>query len=329
MRLQNYLTGGRAAHLMSVDIRRAFDLAEPRLAALYLERIGVPDSLCQFFVGQLDGSATRIWTAYGWAPEGEMGHDQSWVKVNRGTRQGGVESPLLFLLLVDPILHILERERHATFQDGKVPLRNGPTRWMAGSEAVEFDPRSEEMFLIRPGKPEVAVEKLDWDPYRVGQRGAGALLINDGAHQLQVPLEGAVTLLGNIRGMAEQYEVPFLPDDDVTFRGPQAERDAPGFLGGYADDLMIGHERSPFLKELFRMLERFYRVIGCTISKAKSWWMAVNCDSPVDVAGLRRVEKGGELVYLGFRVCDNGTLRPGKSVIRTFRTAVAMLPGGS
>eukprot|EP00662_Eupelagonemidae_sp_cell21_P052048 gene52048-41197_t len=129
--------------------------------------------------------------------------------------------------------------------------------------------------------------------------------------------------------MAEQYEVPFLPDDDVTFRGPQAERDAPGFLGGYADDLMIGHERSPFLKELFRMLERFYRVIGCTISKAKSWWMAVNCDSPVDVAGLRRVEKGGELVYLGFRVCDNGTLRPGKSVIRTFRTAVAMLPGGS
>eukprot|EP00662_Eupelagonemidae_sp_cell21_P002389 gene2389-27425_t len=200
------------AEYQDVDIRRAFDLAEPRLAALYLERIGVPDSLCQFF-------------------------------------------------------------RRATFQDVKVPLRNGPTRWMAGSESVELDPRADEMFL----------------------RGAGALLINDGAQQLQVPLEGAITLLGNIRGMAEQYDVPFLPDDNVTFRGAQAERDAPGFLGGYADDLMIGHERVPFLKELFRLLERFYRVIGCTISKAKSWWMAVNCDSPVEVAGLRRVEKGGEL----------------------------------
>eukprot|EP00664_Eupelagonemidae_sp_cell27_P010339 gene10339-5777_t len=100
-RLQTYLRRLQKAHLLSVDLRRAFDLAEPRLALDYLQRIGVPPMLTSYLRAQLEGSTTQVWTAYGWTAS---------IPVNRGTRQGGVESPLLFTLLVDPILHILHRK---------------------------------------------------------------------------------------------------------------------------------------------------------------------------------------------------------------------------
>eukprot|EP00665_Eupelagonemidae_sp_cell47_P013341 gene13341-biopygen529 len=116
-RLQNFLARVDRTHILSVDIRRAFDMAEPRLATSYLSRIGIPDAVSSFFVSQLDGSQTYVWSAYGWTDR---------VQVRRGTRQGGVESPLLFLLLVDPILHILERELQYDFTTTPVPTPGDP-----------------------------------------------------------------------------------------------------------------------------------------------------------------------------------------------------------
>ena len=101
-RLQALLARMQSLNLVGVDARRAFDLCEPRLALDYLGRIGVPPELCTFLRAQLDGSTTRVWTAFGWTQD---------IPVGRGTRQGGVESPLLFLLLVDPLLHVLEKAR--------------------------------------------------------------------------------------------------------------------------------------------------------------------------------------------------------------------------
>ena len=77
-RLESYLASGRLSHLASIDARRAFDLVEPRLAMEYLTRIGVPSSLCDFLIQQLEGDS-RVWTAYGWTDS---------TPIRRGTRQG-------------------------------------------------------------------------------------------------------------------------------------------------------------------------------------------------------------------------------------------------
>eukprot|EP00661_Eupelagonemidae_sp_cell13_P004273 gene4272-3177_t len=58
-RLQTYLRQAQRSHLLSVDLRRAFDLAEPRLALDYMERVGVPRKLTTFLQAQLDGSTTQ------------------------------------------------------------------------------------------------------------------------------------------------------------------------------------------------------------------------------------------------------------------------------
>eukprot|EP00662_Eupelagonemidae_sp_cell21_P058346 gene58346-biopygen18669 len=136
-RLQSWLAEGEESHLLSADIRRAFDLCEPRLAVKYLERIGVPPSLCSFLIAQLDGSSTRVWTAYGFTPPLE----EDPIPINRGTRQGGVESPLLFILLIDPILHVLRSELAVSFEEGRVPQPEGesvePQLQVGGSTVVD------------------------------------------------------------------------------------------------------------------------------------------------------------------------------------------------
>eukprot|EP00662_Eupelagonemidae_sp_cell21_P057775 gene57775-biopygen116231 len=96
--LQTYLARRGKAHVVSLDIQRAFDSVEPRLAMQYLDRLGVPIKLIHFLTAQIEGSTTRVWSAYGPTPS---------MTIQRGTRQGGCESPLLFLLLIDPLLHIL------------------------------------------------------------------------------------------------------------------------------------------------------------------------------------------------------------------------------
>eukprot|EP00660_Eupelagonema_oceanica_P000853 gene853-15523_t len=73
--LQNWITelagnrGDTGAHILSLDIKRAFDMCEPRLATKYLSRIGVPDALCDLLIAQLDGSTTQVMSAFGMSQE--------------------------------------------------------------------------------------------------------------------------------------------------------------------------------------------------------------------------------------------------------------------
>eukprot|EP00666_Eupelagonemidae_sp_cell4sb_P007661 gene7661-biopygen32516 len=172
-RLQSYLARCQKTHLFSADIRRAFDLAEPRLALSYLQRVGVPTQLCEYFRAQLDGSTTQVMTAFGLTET---------VEVNRGTRQGGCESPLLFILLVDPLLHILEDALNGAYVTKQLDeVEPGAVRMqLADGTDVDVEHKGDSMFVSAWGSQD-KINHIAW----VGQLGssdrAGVLIVNHGA----------------------------------------------------------------------------------------------------------------------------------------------------
>eukprot|EP00665_Eupelagonemidae_sp_cell47_P012711 gene12711-biopygen9477 len=329
-RLQNFLARVDKTHILSVDIRRAFDMAEPRLATSYLSRIGIPDAVSSFFVSQLDGSQTYVWSAYGWTDR---------VQVRRGTRQGGVESPLLFLLLVDPILHILERELQYDFVTTPVPTPGDPEliTKVEVSSGVEFLEAAGHCVLANQDRECFPVWKVDWDPFKTGVQGAGAIIVNDGQERVEVGPESAPVILGQLKSLSSKTGVTCSIQEAVALRRPAGgARERPGFLGGYADDLLIGHKCDAFLRRLIKELSSFYATIGCEISFKKSWWMTVckcrrncACQGPPDTGGLKAVPKGGFITYLGFRIYDNGRFAAGRDLLQTFHDAVVLLPGSN
>ena len=118
----------------------------------------------------------------------------------------------------------------------------------------------------------------------------------------------------------------------VTYR-QSCGSGAPGFLGAYADDLLLGHADPVFLLRLHHQLEIFYRIIGGEINYDKSEWMVVHGhksgrDRPVETGGLKLVPSGGHIVYLGFRVYGDGRFEPRSSIQSVFRHASLLLPGG-
>eukprot|EP00662_Eupelagonemidae_sp_cell21_P043440 gene43440-biopygen25572 len=289
----------------------------------YLERIGVPDAMCAYLLAQLEGTS-KVWTAHGWTRE---------IEVKRGTRQGGVESPLLFLLLVDPILHILDKELQASFVKRKLVSKAGP--WQG------HDTRSGDVFrfhVSEDGDLQCAtkdidgfsVEKVAWDGRALDCAGAGQLVIND-AVVIEPQLDG-VAGMGRLRGLCEELGIDHNLEEAVLCRGPVLSS-RPGFLGAYADDLLVGHADPAFLRAIMRMLGEFYAVIGCEINLSKSHWMVVHgrkdgSDRPHDTAKLQLICPGGHIVYLGFRVSDKGMFGARSSLTVTFQAAVNLLPGG-
>ena len=84
-----------------VPLARAFDTVDVRLVRPYLNRIGVPPAVTEIFLQQSSGARNKVRCAFG---------DTEEFEVQRGTRQGAIESPLFFLLLIDPLLHVLDNQ---------------------------------------------------------------------------------------------------------------------------------------------------------------------------------------------------------------------------
>jgi hypothetical protein len=76
-----------------------------RLVERYLSRIGVPQQIIAFFLEQMDGATMKVRSAFG---------DTKAIRVKRGTRQGAIESPLLFICMLDPLLHVLKSSTRGT-----------------------------------------------------------------------------------------------------------------------------------------------------------------------------------------------------------------------
>eukprot|EP00662_Eupelagonemidae_sp_cell21_P012137 gene12137-biopygen76423 len=312
-RLQAWLGAGEASHLLSADIRRAFDI------------------LCSFLTSQLDGSTTRVWTAYGFTPP----MDEVPIAINRGTRQGGVESPLLFLLLVDPILHILKRELQVSFEQGELAkspcITSGATVHMTGhtveDDRFEVHLRSlgGELWAERTrittgdGHPDLAqhdgeqaaadvpdttfllVEQMEWDPFVVGGRGIGRLSFNGTWHiDIGEDTPTPCDLLQQMANIAQQHGSSHNLQGVLHWRSKRVGA-RKGFLGGYADDLMLGHKQPQWMLALFKVLGSFYAVVGCTIHEKKSFWLSVHTDPPSKSAlgNLSVVPPKGYLEYLG------------------------------
>eukprot|EP00662_Eupelagonemidae_sp_cell21_P057395 gene57395-biopygen88786 len=259
--------------------RRAFDLCEPRLATEYLDRIGVPHALSAYLLAQLEGTS-KVWTAHGWTRE---------VDVKRGTRQGGVESPLLFLLLVDPILHVLNKELQSSFVKRKLLGKAGPWQGRDCNTGEVFRFRVDDdgdLLCSRESVGEFVVEKVSWEGRALSCAGAGQLSIND-AVILELPLDSVVGM-GRLRGLCENLGTGHNIEQTVWCRGPNLSS-RPGFLGAYADDLLIGHADPVFLQAIMKQMKEFYSVIGCEINLSKSYWMVVHgqkdgADRPTDTA---------------------------------------------
>eukprot|EP00660_Eupelagonema_oceanica_P009343 gene9343-10870_t len=101
-RMQAFVSAG-PCHLAGLDIQRAFDSVDLRFARHYLRRAGVPQSMIEFFFSQLDGCRAYVWSRYGRAP----GDGQPSFPILRGGKMGAIETPMMFLCIVDPMIHWL------------------------------------------------------------------------------------------------------------------------------------------------------------------------------------------------------------------------------
>eukprot|EP00660_Eupelagonema_oceanica_P001523 gene1523-675_t len=245
-------------HLLAADVRRAFDLCEPRLATRYLHRIGVPQQLCDFLIAQLDGSETQVLSAFGLSPP---------IPVGRGTRQGGVESPLLFLLLVDPILHILQKELQAVFEncslDVGTAIEDGSKLELSGLGRLQL--RGGQVTLTVSSGKQHLVGRAGWDPYdAAAEGGAGVLTLwgdaGEESFAAVLPREGAGAALAELRGLLAAGGVDHSIDDQVMIR-QHDESVGYGYLAGYADDLLLGHVDPRWLRRQVALLREYYSFI--------------------------------------------------------------------
>ena len=92
-------------------------------------------------------------------------------------------------------------------------------------------------------------------------------------------------MLGALLGMARTVDVSNNLKGSVLLR--DGLQPGQGFVGAYADDLMLGHMQHGVLTELLREVESFYRTIGCSLSLAKSRWMTVSGVTPPDTSHAR------------------------------------------
>ena len=94
-RLQRWLEEN---HLLAFDVSKAFATAPHGALALLLRHMQVPEELIRLFHTLSCGSLVRIVTPHGPTPI---------IRLHRGLRQGSVESAVLYLLLLEPLLRSL------------------------------------------------------------------------------------------------------------------------------------------------------------------------------------------------------------------------------
>ena len=87
--------GQEENHVLAFDVSKAFDTAPHGALALLLRHMGVPEEFIRLFHILSCGSLVRIITAHGPTPS---------IRLHRGLLQGSVESAVLYLLLVEPLL---------------------------------------------------------------------------------------------------------------------------------------------------------------------------------------------------------------------------------
>jgi hypothetical protein len=145
---------------------------------------------------------------------------------------------LLFLLLVDPILHIMQHELQHSIKNRRLPA--GAKQWSShdadtgdafrfsaseGGVSVEVDGSGEFDHI------EFDVERVRWDGYAVGAKGAGYLFFNDNdCIEVQTTdLSG----LGTVRRLCDAAGIEHNIGGSVPYR-EFTPQDHPGFLGAYA-----------------------------------------------------------------------------------------------
>ena len=89
----------RGLALVSLDIRKAFDSVSHHSIERAMKRTGVPEYLRRYIMATLQGSITSFFVG---------GSSSRALEIRRGVRQGDPLSPLLFNLVIDELLDILD-----------------------------------------------------------------------------------------------------------------------------------------------------------------------------------------------------------------------------
>ena len=105
--------GQEENHVLAFDVSKAFDTAPHGALALLPRHMGVPEELIRLFHTLSCGSLVRIVTAHGPTPS---------IRLHRGLRQGSVESAVLYLLLLEPLLRSLACKARGDARHAVPPL---------------------------------------------------------------------------------------------------------------------------------------------------------------------------------------------------------------
>ena len=105
--------GQEENHVLAFDVSKAFDTALHGALALLLRHRGVPEELLKPFHTLSCGSTVRIVIAHGPTLS---------ISLHRGPRQGSAESPVLYLLLLEPLLWSLARRAQGDAGHAVPPL---------------------------------------------------------------------------------------------------------------------------------------------------------------------------------------------------------------
>ena len=82
--------------------QRAFDSVELPFAREYLDYAGMPEPVSDFFFEQLRGAQAHVVCRYGRCSDQDF-------DIVRGGKMGAIETPMLFICILDPLLHMLEQ----------------------------------------------------------------------------------------------------------------------------------------------------------------------------------------------------------------------------
>ena len=98
--VMNILHSKSHSFMISLDFSKAFDSIEPEWLKQRLRELHISDDEADFIVQFDSAGRARVSTPRGYTP---------WFNVERGSRQGGILSPLKCIIAIAPLLYALER----------------------------------------------------------------------------------------------------------------------------------------------------------------------------------------------------------------------------